>query len=109
MNCGLLRWPPAFLCPECHSKDSQWVACKGKGTVYTFAIYYTAFYPEFKDDLPYVVSIVELDEGPRMMSNITGCDPEEVYCGMEVEVTWTDATEEFTIPVFSPCALKTHG
>ncbi|MFP4194365.1 MAG: Zn-ribbon domain-containing OB-fold protein [Desulfobacterales bacterium] len=82
------------------------MACKGKGKVYTFAVYHTAFHSGFEDELPYVVAIVELEEGPRMMANITGCDPGGVYCGMEVEVTWTDATEEFSIPGFSPLTSK---
>ncbi len=102
MNCGFLRWPPSFLCPDCHSSESKWVAVSGKGTVYTFAVYHTAFYSGFEDEMPYVVALVKLEEGPCMMSNITGCDPNEVSCGMEVEVVWTDATEEIAIPKFSP-------
>lgn len=109
LNCGFLRWPPAFLCPRCHSLENQWVACRGKGVVYTFAVYHTTFYSGFEGELPYVVAIVELDEGPNMMTNIIGCDTSEVHCGMKVEVTWIEAAEEITIPVFSPSAVKSHG
>jgi hypothetical protein len=101
-GCGALRWPPAFLCPHCLAAGTEWVAAGGTGSVYTYAVYHVAPFPAFKDELPYVVAIVSLDEGPRMMTNIVGCDPEAVYCGMPVEVTWDDETGEFSIPRFRP-------
>jgi uncharacterized OB-fold protein len=101
-DCGKLRWPPAFLCPHCLDKKSQWVEMTGKGRVYTFAVYHTAFHPGFKEEVPYVVAVVELAEGPRMMSNIVDCDPKDVFCGMPVEVTWRDSGNQLSIPVFCP-------
>ncbi len=101
-NCGLLRCPPAFICPECLSSEVEWVAAKGKGRVYSFAVYHAAYQPGFQDELPYVVALVDLDEGARMITNIVGCDPGEVYCEMAVEIVWDDVNETFSIPKFRP-------
>jgi len=101
-NCGRLRWPPGFLCPGCLSPEAEWITVTGKGRVYTFAVYHQAFQPGFQEDLPYVVAIVELDDGPRMMTNIIDCDPAGVACDMPVEVAWADRNDEFSIPCFRP-------
>ncbi|MBS3758459.1 MAG: Zn-ribbon domain-containing OB-fold protein [Desulfobacterales bacterium] len=101
-NCGLLRWPPAFICPACLSSEVEWVVAKGRGRVYSFAVYHSAYQPGFQDELPYVVALVDLDEGPRMITNIVGCDPGGVYCEMAVEIVWDDVSEAFSIPKFRP-------
>ena len=101
-NCGLVRWPPSIICPMCYSHDTEWIVASGKGKVYTFAVYHQAYYEAFENDLPYVAAVVELEGGPRLVSNIVGCIPEEVRCDMPVEVTWEDITEEFTLPKFKP-------
>ena len=101
-DCGKLRWPPAFLCPHCLDQNFEWVEISGRGRIYTFAVYHTAFHPGFKEEVPYVVAVVELAEGARMMTNVVDCDPNDVWCGMPVEVTWRDADGRFSIPVFRP-------
>lgn len=101
-DCGLLRWPPGYVCPGCLSQESQWIAARGKARVYTFAVYHVAYHPGFQEELPYVVAVVELAEGPRMMTNIIGCDPGAVYCDMPVEVAWDDVDDWFSIPRFRP-------
>ena len=100
--CDHVRWPPAMLCPECHSEETEWIVSGGVGTVYTFVVYHVAYLPEFEEDLPYVVASVELDEGPRLLTNVVGCAPERVSCGMGVEVVWEDVTEEVSLPKFRP-------
>ena len=100
--CGHIRWPAAIICPDCHAKETKWITAAGKGTVYSFTVYHQAFHPAFKDDIPYVTAIIALDEGPRLLSNIVGCAPDEVYCDMPVEVIWEDVDEEFSLPKFSP-------
>jgi len=65
-------------------------------------VYHIAYHPGFKHDLPYVVAIVELEEGPHILTNIVGCSPDEVECDMQVELTWDDITEEFSLPKFRP-------
>jgi hypothetical protein len=66
---------------------------KGLGKVYTYAVYHTAFQPEFAADLPYTVAVVELDEGPHLLTNIVDCRPNEVKCDMVVKVVWRMPTK----------------
>jgi len=101
-NCGHVRWPTSLLCPECHSQDTGWIVSSGKGIVYTYVVYHVAYHPGFKDDLPYTVAVVEMEEGPHFLSNIVGCRPDEVVCDMPVEVTWDDVTEDCSLPKFRP-------
>ena len=99
-QCGFVRWPASFICPECHSTDAELITASGKGKIYSFVVYHVAYHPGFKDDLPYVVALVELDEGPRFLSNIVGCDPNAVACDIPVEVAWDDITDEWSLPKF---------
>jgi uncharacterized OB-fold protein len=63
-------------------------------------VYHQAYHPAFKDRLPYVVAIVELDEGPRLLSNIIGSPQDQLGCDLPVIVTWEDVTEEISLPQF---------
>lgn len=101
-DCGLVRWPASIICPYCYSTDTEWIVAGGRGKVYTFGIFHEVYHPAFEDKVPYVTASVELEEGPRLMTNIVGCSPEEVRCDMPVEVVWDDVTEEFTLPKFKP-------
>jgi hypothetical protein len=103
-DCGHLRLPLSFLCPRCLSQKADWVKASGRGTVYSYAVYHVAADPAFKEDLPYVVALVELEEGPHLMTNIVGCKPGDVSCGMAVEVLWDDVTETVSLPKFRPAA-----
>jgi len=86
----------------CYSSKTEWTAASGKGKVYTFTVYHYAYHKAFENDLPYVTAIVELEEGPRILTNIVSCNPDEVWCDMPVKVTWEDVTEEFSLPKFMP-------
>ncbi len=101
-SCGLVRWPPSIICPMCYSNDTEWIVASGKGKVYTFAIYHQSYHQAFENELPYVTASVELEEGPRILTNIVGCSPDEVRCDMPVKVIWEDITEEFSLPKFKP-------
>lgn len=101
-NCGHVRWPASIICPMCYSYDTDWIVASGRGKVFTFVVYHKAYHPGFQSDLPYVVAIVELEEGPHIFTNITACSPDQVRCDMPVEVTWEDITEEFSLPKFQP-------
>jgi uncharacterized OB-fold protein len=101
-DCQTLNFYPKLYCASCLSSNLEWVKAGGKGKVYSYMVVY-AFQPtEFAEDVPYVVAVVELDEGVRMMSNIVGCPPEEVRCDMRVEVVFEKATEEITLARFRP-------
>ena len=103
-DCGHVRWPASIICPMCYSHDADWIASIAKGKVYTFVVYHQAYHPAFEGDLPYVVAIVELEEGPHILTNIVGCNPDDVRCDMPVEIAWQDITEEFSLPNFKPAS-----
>ena len=104
LQCGNLRWPPRPGCPFCSSQETAREEVSGKGTVYSYIVYRRAFLPEFAQDTPYVVAIVELEESPRvrMLSNIVGCEPEAAHIGMPVRVVFEDVTDEDTLFKFAP-------
>ena len=104
LNCGHVRWPASIICPLCHSTDTEWIIADGRGKVYTFIVFHQAYHEAFDNDVPYVTAVVELNEGPHLLSNIVGCSPEEVRCDMPVQVTWKDISEEFSLPLFKPAA-----
>jgi uncharacterized OB-fold protein len=98
--CGTTRYYPRAVCPQCLSSDTAWVRCSGRGRVYSFTVTHQNQAPGFRDELPYVLAIVELDEGVRMMTNIVDTTPEQVRIGMEVEVVFDDVTPEVTLAKF---------
>ncbi len=98
--CRSVRWPPSFACPSCYSRDTEWISASGKGKVHTFAVYHKAFDPAFEDQLPYIAAVVELVEGPRVLTNIVGSLPSDVACDMPVEVFWEDVTDTISLPKF---------
>ena len=95
---------PRSVCPRCGSDDLTWTAVSGKGTVHAFAIPHRHPNPCFTADGPYVVALVELEEGARIMSNLVDVDPtpEAVKVGMAVEIVYDDVTAEVTLPKFRP-------
>jgi len=101
-DCGTKRFYPRALCPVCLSSATEWVRASGRGTVYSFTVTYQNQSPGFREELPYVLAIVELDEGVRMMTNVVGCAPDAVRVGMAVEVVFEDVTAEVTLAKFRP-------
>ena len=101
--CGPFFYP-RILCPKCHSPNLTWIEANGRGRLFSFEIAYQAFNPEFKIKPPYILAMIELDEGPRIMSNLIHIkpDPMVVKCDMPVEVVFEKLTEDITIPLFQP-------
>lgn len=93
---------PRIACPSCFSDQVDWVEASGKGKVYSFTVVMNNAPSSFIIDMPYVIAIVKLQEGVQMLTNIVGCDPEEVTCDMPVEVTFEKLNDEFTLPKFRP-------
>lgn len=102
--CNAMHFLPRFLCPSCWSDSLEWVECKGTGTVHSFTIIRRAPLPEFSSRAPYVVALIELDEGPRMMANIVGDDALSVQIDDKVQVTYEDRGEGCLVPQFSRVA-----
>ena len=94
---------PRGICANCWSENIRWVASSGKGTVWTFTVTYQNRTTGF-DQGPYVLALVELEEGVRMFTNIVECEPREVTIGMPVEVTFVRATDQISVPYFKPVA-----
>jgi uncharacterized OB-fold protein len=83
--CGYLRFPTAPVCPECLSSESEWTTDRGLGTIWSFCIYHRAFDPAFASAVPYNVALVELDSGPKLVSNVLGVVPTDLRIGMRVK------------------------
>jgi uncharacterized OB-fold protein len=103
-SCARLRFPPRAVCPVCLSSDVVWVRASGRGTVYSFTVTHQNQAPGFREELPYVLAVVELEEGIRMMTNVVGCAPDAVRVGMPVVVDFVDVTDEVTLPKFRPAS-----
>ena len=95
-------YPRAFSPGDDMTDDIEWVKASGKAKVWTFAIHHMGPTKVYKGDPPYVVALVETDEGVKMMTNVVDCDPKDVHIGMEVEVVFDDVTDEVTLPKFRP-------
>jgi uncharacterized OB-fold protein len=101
LNCGTYYSLPTD-CLVCDAPKMDWVKVSGKGQVFTFVIYHQLYHPGWKDEIPYNVCWIKLDEGPVLMSNVIECKNEDIYIGMPVEVVFDDVTEEVTLPKFKP-------
>jgi len=106
-ECGTLFSPARVCCPRCLSMDLRWKKSKGKGTVYSFSVVYTAFDERLnrvylKNRLPYVFVLVELEEGVFMASNLVACKPSDARIGMKVEI----AFDALKLPVRVPRLSK---
>jgi hypothetical protein len=98
-NCGHRFMPGAPNCPQCWSGDPDFQSVSGRGEVVSFAVYRRTYHPAIP--APYVVALVQLEEGPRMISNIVECAPEAVAIGIRVEVCF-QSEAGFLLPRFVP-------
>ena len=101
-GCGTMRFPARTICSKCLSRDATWAPVSGRGTVFSFAIMHQAIHPGFAAETPYAVVVVELDEGPRLLSNLVDCPTADVHIGMPVEVVFDELTPDVTLPKFRP-------
>ena len=99
-NCGVLRHPPRPSCANCRSFEWDTVTASGRGTIYSFVVNHYPKVPAF--DYPLVVALVELEEGTRLVANVSGIAPEEMAIGMPVVAEFVDFDEDLTLPVFRP-------
>jgi uncharacterized protein len=97
--CGEWVFYARALCPHCHAGDLAWTDASGRGTVYSFTVAHRPAAPWFADKTPYVVALIDLEEGPRMLSSLRVA-PGEVRVGQRVRVAFEEASEEVTLPVF---------
>lgn len=101
LDCGAVIWYPRAICPQCSSMRTRWFAASGRGRVYSYTVNYRAE-GAYQDCAPYVLAYVELDEGPRLMTNIVEADSADLAVGLPVEVTFHDTGAGSALPRFRP-------
>ncbi len=101
-KCDHLFFYPRSECPRCFSTDIEWANVSGRGRLHTFTIVRQPVNPAFLDDVPYVYALVQLNEGPRMISNVVQCDIDDVKVDMPLTVFFDDVTPEWTLVKFKP-------
>jgi uncharacterized OB-fold protein len=107
-DCGRHRMPPSPFCPRCRSQALEWDDLPGTGTVFTFTVVRHAVVPSVRDDVPYIVAVVDLDGAPgaRLVANLLDVEPEAVAVGDRVEVVWDDCAPDTTIPRLRPMVAR---
>jgi uncharacterized OB-fold protein len=101
-SCQQFFWFPRPFCPRCASWQIEWRGASGRGKVYTYAVQWRPQMPGFETELPYITAIVQLDEGPRLMTNLVEVRYDAVACDMPVEVVFADINDEVALPKFRP-------
>jgi uncharacterized OB-fold protein len=101
-SCRQAIFYPKVNCPACGSIELSNEDASGRGTVYTFTVARRPTHSAFAGVGPYVIAIVELEEGPHVTTNIIDCDPDEVSIGMAVDVTFADEVDGIAFPLFRP-------
>jgi uncharacterized protein len=99
-DCGSYVFPPGPNCTSCLSEDLEWVESTGHGTVHSYSVVWRPQQPAFS--VPYIVLVVQLSEGWHMLSNLTHCDPGDVWVGMPVEVAFQQIDGQAWLPMFRP-------
>jgi uncharacterized OB-fold protein/acyl dehydratase len=99
-DCGTLRHPPRPMCGSCQSIAWDWIVSQGAGTVHSYVVLHHPPVPGYEYPLPVV--LVDLDEGTRLVANVTGCAPSEIRIGMRVQARIEPADDEMKLPFFHP-------
>lgn len=102
-GCGTLRHPPRPMCPQCHSLEWTAIEASGRGTVYSFVMPRHPAMPFLDDD--YIVALIELEEGTRLVSNLVDVAPEDAAIGMPVRVRFDAFDGDVVLPMFAPEAV----
>ena len=97
--CGANRLPSRKHCDICLSADVQWIQASGRAKVFSFAVMHQKYHPGFFAELPYNLALIELEEGPRMVSNVVGVGNDQIRVGMPVRVEF-ERHEDVAIPKF---------
>ncbi len=97
-DCGRLRWPASYVCPDCLSSETELVELPPEGTLYSYVVMQKPFHPSLADKVPYIVAAVDVAEGVRILANIFDCDPSTLHCGDAVSIDWCDC-ETYSRPI----------
>ncbi len=105
--CGQRQFYPRAVCTSCLSPRLDWVPSTGRGTVYSHSTVFRAPTSAFQTDTPYVVAMVELEEGVRLITHIVGCAADHVRVGMAVSVIFEPVSADISLPKFEPAGAST--
>jgi uncharacterized protein len=100
--CNDLHFPPTQVCPACLCEEQDWQVVSGRGAVVSWVYFHQPYWPGFRPELPYNVVLVELEEGPRLLSNLLEVPAGGITPGLEVRVAFEPATMDVTLPKFVP-------
>ena len=101
-RCGTYRLPVPERCADCWSTDAEWVQASGRGKLYSFGVMHQQYHPAFASVIPYNFAVVELEEGPRLITNVVGCANDALRVDMQVEAVYDDVGDETTLVRFGP-------
>lgn len=101
-HCNEYFFPPREVCPQCMSLKLEWIRVSGKGKIFSFTLVRVSPHPSFNADIPYTVAIIELNEGPHIMSNLIDCKIEDIRVNMPVTTVFEDVTSELSLVKFRP-------
>jgi len=101
-DCRHVWYPAAHNCPKCLSTSVEWSSMSGRGTVWSFIVYHHCWHRGFEKEIPYNVAMIELEEGPIIISNLAEVRNEDIKVGMPVEVIFEPVTDEVTLFKFKP-------
>jgi hypothetical protein len=101
-GCARWQWPAATRCPGCGADALAWERASGHGKVHTYTVVHVAGHPAFDGEVPYNVTVVELDEGPLMLTNLVDLANEDIVVDLPVEVSFEPVNPEMAIPRFKP-------
>jgi uncharacterized OB-fold protein len=99
-RCGAYRFPPELACAACGSRDASWTPVSGRATLYSWTVAHPPLLPYFAERAPWPVAVVELEEGPRLITNLCGIGIDEYAVGMALEVDFEVVDDVTTLPVF---------
>ena len=99
-KCARMSFPPRAMCPDCQSFDFEWARASGRGTIYSYVVTHQPIHPALVDHTPFATVEVELEEGPRITSNLVDVPPDAIEIGMAVEMVFEVINDEVTLPLF---------
>lgn len=105
-DCDTTHFYPRPFCPLCWSANVSWIQASGRATLYTWSVVHRNDLPPFDERVPYVAAVVDLEEGPRMMTNVVDCDPGDLDIGMDLGVTFEWRSDAVRVPVFRPVTTQ---
>ncbi|HEX7038199.1 MAG TPA: Zn-ribbon domain-containing OB-fold protein [Pseudomonadales bacterium] len=103
--CGNWQFFPRLFCVVCERGSLEWQPASGRGAVESLTVVHVPLSEAYAADVPYLVALIRLEEGPRVMANLVECAPDVARIGLPVEVTWERRSETVVIPQFRPARL----